>query len=237
VSIATDVLVAEIRSLYGRRHEEKLQIQRDMVVLRDAHGWTQRRIADATGVPQSTVDLWLRAYDESLTKVGQASRLTPESVQLRSDRRVAERVIATAPVEDRVEMAAKLLEDKDVARETFKTVIANPSYSRAAFDRAAYERNAEKRRKDRERAEQRAIDGAMPLPAYIAKMVEKIGEWSLALAALVDDIGELPEGPGRDLLLRVVTEHDRQVHQWLDVLEVSRRPELTVIEGKASVVA
>jgi transcriptional regulator with XRE-family HTH domain len=89
-------LVAEIKQLYGRRHEEKLQIQKDMVELRDGYGRTQPEIARATGIPQQTVSDWLRAFDEA-TDLGRPSRLTPDSHKIRSDRAVARRVIAEDP--------------------------------------------------------------------------------------------------------------------------------------------
>ena len=98
MSRSTNEIVAEIKTLYGRRHEEKLQIQKDMAELRSL-GWTEQQTADATGISQSTVSRWLAAYEEGLTQVGKASRLTPESVQDASDRRVAKRVLEHAPME------------------------------------------------------------------------------------------------------------------------------------------
>jgi transcriptional regulator with XRE-family HTH domain len=134
VSRSTSVLVAEIKTLFGRRHEEKLQIQKDMAVLRDEHGWTQDQIAGETGVPKGTVDMWLRAYDEGLTDPSQASRLTPVSTQAASDRRVAKRVIAENPA---VVMEAFEAATPEVRREIARQVSTAPEVQLEAQQRQA----------------------------------------------------------------------------------------------------
>jgi transcriptional regulator with XRE-family HTH domain len=92
-------LVADIKTRYKRTKADSLAIQKDMAALRDQYGWSQDEIADKTGVPQRTVSNWLQAYDEGLSNLAEPSRLTPRSQQDASDRRVAERVLKTAPVE------------------------------------------------------------------------------------------------------------------------------------------
>jgi hypothetical protein len=56
-----------------------------MAELRDKHGWSQRQIAEATNVPQATINRWLQAWDEQ-KKAGaiQVDRLTPSSEHARS---------------------------------------------------------------------------------------------------------------------------------------------------------
>jgi hypothetical protein len=148
--------------------------------------------------------------------------------------RYAQRQVPTRH-EDRVEMATKLLEDPTVAKAAVKTVMANPSHARRAIGVVMHDHNAEKRRQERERAAQRRADEAMPLPAYMAKMVEKMNEWSLGLAGLYDDLDELPEGRGRELVAAAAAQLAEQAQRWVDRL--NGRPALTVIEGRAKAIA
>jgi len=87
-------LVAEIRDLYTQRNELKRQIQIRMLSLHNDHGWTQREIADETGIPKSTVDRWLQAAKQGLPHMGQA--LTPPDHRARSDRAVTRRVLSSS---------------------------------------------------------------------------------------------------------------------------------------------
>ena len=70
-------------------------MQRDMVELRDVHKYSNHRIADETGIARSTVINWLAAADEQGVNVD--PHLTPRSVQAKSDRAVAKRVITGDP--------------------------------------------------------------------------------------------------------------------------------------------
>lgn len=154
--MGTEALVAEIRSLYGRRHEEKVQIQQDMAALRDQYGWTQQMISDETGVPRSTVDMWLRAYDEGLADPSRASRLTPASAHARSDRAVAKRVFATAPMED-IEHVISSLPPERVQQ---VAAAAGNAYHQARVEYAENERNLT----PRERSEREAAGEALTEP-------------------------------------------------------------------------
>lgn len=136
MSRSTNELVAEIKTLYGRRHEERLQIQKDMVVLRDDYKWTVRKIAEATGITKSTVDRWLLAYDEGLSQVGQTGRLTPQATQDASDRRVAKRVIADAPLE----LIEQLLDELPDERREEVAAVAGHRRSKARVERSKKEK-------------------------------------------------------------------------------------------------
>lgn len=154
---STNEIVAEIKTLYGRRHEEKLQIQADMVVLRDEHGWTQRQIADATGIPQPTINNWLQAYDEGLINPDQTSRLTPASVQEASDARVAERVLKTAPAE----VIERIVGNLPRERQHVVAASAGNSYARSRVEHEERERNlTPAQRKEREAIGSRIDDAA-----------------------------------------------------------------------------
>jgi len=135
--------------------------------------------------------------------------------------------------EDRVEMATTLLADPVVAKAAVRTVMSAPSHARRAIDSVVFDANADRRRQERERAAQRATDEAMPLPAYMSKMVSKMNEWSLALAGLYDDLDELPEGRGRELVAMAAEQLEEQAHRWVDKLTPKADVrELRVIEGK-----
>jgi transcriptional regulator with XRE-family HTH domain len=153
---STTALVAEIKTLYGQRNKDKLRMQADMVELRK-HGWTQRRIADATGVPQSTVDRWLRGYDESLTQVGQDPKLTPNSEQERSDRAVARRVLSEQPLE----FVERMIDELPRERRVQIGRAFDHSYSKARADHDDRERNLT----PAQRSEREAAAEKLTLPA------------------------------------------------------------------------
>lgn len=132
-------------------------------------------------------------------------------------------------------LAEQLTADGDIAGEAIRKVIAEPSLASRRIKHVVEEREAEQRRKRKEE-EQRSLEArAMPLPAYMAKMIIKIGDWARDLAFLVDNLEQLPDGPDLELLLKNVTELERQAGRWREKLD--RRPDLTVIEGKAGIPA
>lgn len=137
--------------------------------------------------------------------------------------------------EDRVEMVTKLMADPVVAKTVAATVTDPKTKAGRLISQQVHEHEAEQRQRRAERARQKALDEALPLPAYMADMVVKINEWSLGLAALVDDLDGLPEGRGRELVAEAVRGLNEQTQRWLDKLEP--RPELHVIEGRSRAIA
>ena len=92
-------------------------------------------------------------------------------------------------------MATKLLADPKVAKQAVQAQASSPKVA-SAIRAAAYDLDAPRRKRANDYADQRAKDKALPLPAYMARMVEKMTEWALGLAGLYDDLDTLPEGPG-----------------------------------------
>jgi hypothetical protein len=133
--------------------------------------------------------------------------------------------------EDRVEMAETLLADPEVVKAAMPKLLAEPSKSRRFVEQAVSRRNADERKRQIEEATRRRDATAAPLPAFMARMVAKMNDWSGSLAGLYDDLDELPEGRGRELVAETAAELARQAQRWVDRLE--RRPQLEVIEGQA----
>jgi hypothetical protein len=141
-----------------------------------------------------------------------------------------ERQVPTQP-RDRIEMAATLLKDPKVMKAAIKQATTEQAAARV-FSTIVYDHNADRRKQERERALQKARDGAMPLPAYMVRMVAKMNEWTGALAGITnDEIEELPEGPARDSIGLAALALAEQADRWVAILR--RRPALQVIEGRA----
>jgi len=212
-SRTTDALVAEIKTLASQRKEEKLQIQKDMVELRDEHNWSTREIAAATEIPQQTVVNWLQAYDEAVTNLGQPSRLTPQSVQAASDRRVAQRVLREQPTEVVEQMI------RELPRERRQAVLAEfgDGYAQARRDFDERERNlTPAQRSEREAAGDavtKPIREAMAHFAVPLKVVPLLEEATDALRELISDHSLTPE------LISAIDEADAE---WRTELEVAR---------------
>jgi hypothetical protein len=204
------------RAAYEQAADEILAAMADDAEL------TQKAVGERIGKAQAWVSKLLKWHDEG--HIGLPFSNTEAAI------RYQQRTIPTRH-EDKIEMAEKLLADPKVAKAAVQKVMAKPSHSRRVIDHAVHDANAERRRAERERAEQRRADGALPLPAYMATMVLKMDEWSGSLAALVDDIDELPEGRGREMVSEAAARLARQAQRWVDRLE--RRPQLEVIEGQA----
>jgi len=208
-----------------------------------AGGMTRTEYGRQVGKSDQTISVYVRAWE----RWGSAARRNRPrwadawaTIKARSDEivtraeqrgRETERQVPTRH-DDRVEMAAKLLNDPKVAKAAIKTVLDTPSPARAAIDKVMYDQRATKRQKERDWAEQRRSAAALPLPAYMARMVEKMNEWSLGLAGLYEDLDELPDGRGRELVAKAAGQLAEQAQRWVDKLE--GRPDLRVIEGKAS---
>jgi len=130
--------------------------------------------------------------------------------------------------EDRVEMAAKLLDDPQV-REDF---LAHPSPAQRKVEHDVRAKGAEERRAAIDRAEQRRVDEALPLPAHLRQIAARLDEVSITMAALRDDVAELEPSAGADVLRASVQELIRQAEAWLEALRGSISFE--VIEGRAA---
>ena len=81
--------------------------------------------------------------------------------------------------------------------------------------------------------------GAMPLPAFVPKMIEDIGGWATGMHAITDD--DLASLPADDRLVahlrNVVEDLTVEALRWSTALQSGSRrglPELEVIEGRAS---
>jgi hypothetical protein len=144
--------------------------------------------------------------------------------------RQAERQVPTRH-DDRVEMATTLLQDPKVMKAAVAAAVQESPKVRATFDKVVYDHNAERRAKDRERAERKARDGALPLPAYMTKMLEKMNEWTLALASIRDDeLDDLPDGRAKDLVASAAEALEEQAFRWSNRLR--KAPDMSVIEGR-----
>jgi hypothetical protein len=203
-----------------------------------AGGMTRTAYAQAVGKDQAhvsrLVNVWTR-YGLDLGHGRPRFRDAYATVRIGSSdivdaaeasRRGRERQVPTRH-EDRVEMATTLLADPDVV----KGVLAQPARARSEIRQAVHDEAAAEREHARQTRQQQREDRALPLPAYMATMVVKMGEWAAGLAALYDDLDALPDGEGRDAVARAAGELARQAQRWLDRLE--RRPELRVVEGEA----
>jgi hypothetical protein len=95
--------------------------------------------------------------------------------------------------------------------------------------------DANQRRKHREQTAQAKDDGAPPLPARMAAMVERMSEWANALAAITnDDLDELPPGTGRDLVADRARYLGTEAFRWVDTLTPAK-PGLRVLEGSKAI--
>ena len=209
---STSALVAEIKTLATQRKEEKLQIQKDMVELRDEHNWSTREIAAATEIPQHTVVNWLQAYDEAVSNLAQPSRLTPASVQAASDRRVAQRVLREQPTEVVEQMIRELPSERRQA------VLAEfgdgYAQARRAFDE--HERNLTPTQlKEREA-------GRQAVHSHVGKVLAPIKAMSVTnyLDMATETVKELIAD--QSLTPEMVVEIERSLADFLTELEVAR---------------
>jgi hypothetical protein len=92
--------------------------------------------------------------------------------------------------------------------------------------------NAQERKRQVEEANRRRNATAAPLPAYMARMVVKINEWAAGLASIENDLEQLPDGRGREMVVDVLRELATQTQRCIDRLERPRRPD--VIEGRVA---
>jgi hypothetical protein len=148
----------------------------------------------------------------------------------RSDRhrRYEERQVPTQH-DDRVEMAGKLLADPAVAKAAMAELLAEKSKSQRLIEQAVSRKNAEERKRQMEAAMRKREGEAMPLPAYMSRMVVKMNEWAAGLANIEPDLEALPEGPGRETVLDALVELARQAQRCiyrLDPIEGRVRREI-----------
>lgn len=208
--MSTRELVSDIKSRYGQLHRNKLAIQRDMVALRDQHGWTQQQIAEATGIPRATVKDWLLAYDEQISEgLGDVTRLTPKSHHRASDLAVSRRVLSTASEEELERIVEKLPAER---RRVLAATAGN-----------AYHREALKEREPVSEREQRERDNAA------RKLTRPVAQAAAGFASLgivghieqaTDELNELvADGSLTPKLIRQI---DRVTERWLAVLDTAR---------------
>jgi transposase len=207
-------LVADIKTRYGRLHKDRLAIQKDMVALRDQHGWTQRQIADKTDIPKSTVDQWLRAYDEQVSAgLPEVGRLTPKSLQEASDWRVAQRVIKSAPLEQVEQIISNLPRER---RNQIGAAFGD-RYSKRRAEFEERERNlTPAQRKEREAAAEaltRPVRQALAHFAVPLKVVPLLEEATETLQELIAD---------QSLTPKLMREIDKADAEWRTELEVAR---------------
>lgn len=153
-----------------------------------------------------------------------------------SNQRARERTIPTRH-EDRVEMAAKLLEDREVVDEAVRKVLETPSPASRRIERIVADRESARRKRATEQARRKAEREALPLPALMFSMIEKMGAWATELDALIDDLDTLPDGPDLDVVVRVTLRLRDAADRWLERLdrseaEVIELDQYTPIEGK-----
>ena len=135
--------------------------------------------------------------------------------------------VPTRP-EDRVEMAVKLLADPDVAAKALEQALAEPSKASRLIENTVAKKGAERRRKQMEAAQRQREDSALQLPAYMNAMVMKMAEWEAGMRDLEDDLDDLPEGRGRELVGETAQRLGETAYRWVDRV---RQPGLVVIEG------
>lgn len=172
-------------------------------------------------------DHWVRTL---LTWAAAPESQTPFARDPENDFRARheERKIPTEPA-DRLAMAKTLLEDPKVV----EGVLATPSVASRRVENAVHEKNVGREREveRRRRAEHEMAEAsAPPLSAHMARMVRQIHEWAGGLAALVDDLDELPAGRGRELVAEAIEDLGREVERWRAKLQ---RPALEIIDGEA----
>jgi hypothetical protein len=190
---------------------------------------TRRQIGESIGKSQTWVTelLGWRTSDRHADQ-------TPWAAQVDDHRyRSAERKVPTRH-EDRVEMVEKLLADPEVVKTVAKTITNPKTKAGRLISQEVHDQDAAVREKRREQERQALIDKALPLPAYMANMVVKINEFSIGLAAMVEDLDQLPEGRGRELVAEAIDGLIRQAERWAEELAPAK-PDLRVIEGHATI--
>jgi hypothetical protein len=196
-----------------RRAEEKAAVEREKV--RRARDAEERRKAEERA-------------ERARQRAEQARREAEEAERKRQERRRKE-------AEAKATRIAKDLEDRDVA----EALADDKSLGARRVTNAVHEREARRRRKAREENERQRDAGAMPLPAFVPKMIEDIGGWATGMHAITDD--DLASLPADDRLVahlrNVVEDLTVEALRWSTALQSGSRrglPELEVIEGRAS---
>lgn len=208
---APDALVSEIRSLYGRRHKDKVAMQKAMIELRDRHQWTPSRIAAETGIPQPTVFRWLRAHDEQAGSI-QMNRLTPAGFQGASDRRVARRVLETAPLED----VERVIEQLPPERRQAIAAAAGSAHAQArqAYDERERDLTPAERRERADAAERLTREGRQAVGGFRSLgVVGHIEQATDELRELTADASLTPES---------VRKIDAADEAWREALDFAR---------------
>jgi hypothetical protein len=218
-------LVAEFKGLWTKTHAMISRMQKIMVELRDDHGWSQRDIVRETGVPRTTVQRWLKAYDEGLKAgVAHMGHLTPPSDRENSDRAVARRVITQEPLEvierivgdlsvpEAAKLAQAALGKPGIADEMLK----NPDQSHAVgLVSAQVHQQMEERSKAR-RSRDRSAGGISGVAANVSFLVDVIGNLHKAKRSLAESYEEAATYILSDLETEAVEEGLAEIELIID---------------------
>jgi len=173
-----------------------------------------------------------RARAQEQARKAEQRRLQIEREQEEAERKRTDRKRKEA--EAKAAKLAKELEDKDVA----EALARDKSVGARRVTNAVHEKEAAHRRKVREANEQRRNAEALPLPAFVPKMVGEIDAWVIAMRGITDDdLAGLPaDDPFVAQLNNVIEDLAEQALRWNTILgENSRWPGLEVIEGTGRV--
>lgn len=187
---------------------------------------TQRAVAKDIGKSQQYVGVLLKALTSALvTGVFDVDWRSGSNKRADLERRIPKRQ------EDKIAMASTLLADPEVAAKAVEKALATPSKASRLIENTVAKKGAERRKKAMQAAQHQREDGALPLPAYMSSMVMKMTEFEVGMKALEDDLDDLPEGRGRELVGEAARRLGDTAYRWADRLE--RRPVvLSVIEGR-----
>jgi hypothetical protein len=136
--------------------------------------------------------------------------------------------------ERKATQVAQALEDKRVA----EALASSGSLGSRRISNAVHEQEAARRRKVREENERINAAGAMPLPAFVPKMIGDIDGWVIGMRGITDDdLAGLPDSPLVRQLRNVIEDLAVEALRWSTVLHSNGSrglPELEVIEGRVS---
>jgi hypothetical protein len=197
----------------------------------------QRRRAEETerkahARAQAALDEQARARAEEQARKAEARRRQLEREHEEAERRRDERRRKDA--EAKAARLAKELEDRDVA----EALARDRSLGARRVTNAVHEKEAVRRRKARERNEYHRNSQALPLPAFVPKMVSELDAWVIALRGITDD--DLAALPADDRFVQqlagIVESLVEEALRWDTVLggATSRRPALEVIDGQVA---
>jgi len=191
---------------------------------------TERRAHEKA---QAARDERERAQAHERARKAEARRQRLEREHEEAERKRTERRRKEA--EAKAARLAKELEDREVA----EALARDRSLGARRVTNAVHEREAGRRRKVRDENERRRNAEALPLPAFVPKMIGEIDGWVIAMRGITDDdLADLPaDDPFVAQLNNVIEDLAEEALRWNTVLGQSpqQRPELEVIEGSGRV--